>query len=199
MSELDATDVEILRLLLEDARRSYREIAEEVGLSPPSVSNRVDRLRELGVIERFTLELDRTRFTGADETLLTVETRPADGADVLSLLESTEGIEQVFQTVESRVVAKAVLSPADVHSLFAEELDDERIDGYRVEPLVRSAWHPQLGSGDFDLECAVCGNAVTDDGETVTLDSGERHRVCCSSCAGEIVDQYESLRDAADG
>ncbi|WP_114579476.1 AsnC family transcriptional regulator [Saliphagus sp. LR7] len=50
MPELDSTDAVILELLLEDARRSYREIADEVGLSPPTVSNRVDRLRDLGVI-----------------------------------------------------------------------------------------------------------------------------------------------------
>ena len=45
MRELDETDVQILSLLAEDARRPYSDIGETVGLSGPAVSDRVTRLR----------------------------------------------------------------------------------------------------------------------------------------------------------
>ena len=199
MPELDATDVEILQHLMEDARRSYRDIADEVGLSPPSVSNRVERLRDLGIVRRFTVELDRTQFATPDETLLVVKTVPSHAEDVRSRLETVEGVEHVFETLEGRVVAKAVLSPSDIHELFTDALDDEQIEEYRVEAVVDSTWRPQLGIGDFDIECSICGNTITDDGETVEVDSGDTYYVCCSSCASEIVEQYDSLQDAADG
>ena len=70
MRDIDDTDRELLRLLLEDARRPYSELAEAVDLSPPAVSDRVDRLVELGVIERFTLGLDRSQL--ADDLRLGV-------------------------------------------------------------------------------------------------------------------------------
>jgi DNA-binding Lrp family transcriptional regulator len=47
MRDLDETDLEILQLLLSDARRPYSDIAETVGLSAPAVSDRVSRLREI--------------------------------------------------------------------------------------------------------------------------------------------------------
>lgn len=57
---LDEIDLEIVRLLADDARRPFNDIADRVGLSPPAVSDRVDRLREQGVIQRFTIDIDRS-------------------------------------------------------------------------------------------------------------------------------------------
>jgi DNA-binding Lrp family transcriptional regulator len=199
MSELDGTDVEIVQHLLEDARRSYREIADEVGLSPPAVSNRVERLQELGVVRRFTVDLNRTRLSNADERLLFVETRPDDVDAVASRLESVAGVEHVFQTVDAHVVADATLSPSEIHALFADELDEVHVEDYRTETVLDSAWHPQLGAGEFDVECVICGNTVTSDGETVEVDAGDAYRVCCSSCAETVVEQYQSLKEGVEG
>lgn len=54
----DDTDLEILRLLAEDARRPYCEIAEQVNLSARAVSARVEKLSERGIIRRFTLDIN---------------------------------------------------------------------------------------------------------------------------------------------
>ena len=56
--ELDGTDLEILDLLVEDARRTLADIGKAVSLSPPAVKRRVDRLEEIGVITGFTTVLD---------------------------------------------------------------------------------------------------------------------------------------------
>ncbi len=52
---MDSLDRQILAILREDARTPYTEIAEEVGTSEGTVRNRVDRMLEDGVIERFTV------------------------------------------------------------------------------------------------------------------------------------------------
>lgn len=52
---MDNLDREILNVLRRDARTPYTEIAERVGTSEGTVRNRVERLREEGVIERFTV------------------------------------------------------------------------------------------------------------------------------------------------
>ena len=197
MPELDATDAEILHLLLNDARRSYRDIADTVDLSPPAVTNRIERLEDLGIISRYTVEVDWSQLTSANERLLTLEVRPGDCEAVVATLESTAGVHHVFQTLESRVVANAVLQPRELHSLVTETLEDDVIRNYHVDSVVESRWHPQFHSGEFDIECPVCEAAVGGNGETVELDTGELVHVCCSMCAGELVDQYESLAEAA--
>jgi Lrp/AsnC family transcriptional regulator for asnA, asnC and gidA len=48
--KLDATDEAIIAVLQEDGRRSYGEIGEAVGLSEAATRQRVNRLRESGVM-----------------------------------------------------------------------------------------------------------------------------------------------------
>ncbi|MCL7417119.1 MAG: Lrp/AsnC family transcriptional regulator [Halalkalicoccus sp.] len=52
---MDELDREILDVLRRDARIPYTEIADSVGTSEGTVRNRVDRMLETGVIERFTV------------------------------------------------------------------------------------------------------------------------------------------------
>jgi DNA-binding Lrp family transcriptional regulator len=56
--QLDPLDSEIIALLVEDARRSYAELGERVGLSASATKRRVDRLRAAGAITGFTVRLD---------------------------------------------------------------------------------------------------------------------------------------------
>ena len=55
---LDDTDRRILSVLQHDARASMRSISEEAGVSLGTVSNRVRRLEESGVIRGYTVMLD---------------------------------------------------------------------------------------------------------------------------------------------
>jgi Lrp/AsnC family transcriptional regulator, leucine-responsive regulatory protein len=56
--ELDATDLEIVELLREDARRTLADVGERVSLSAPAVKRRVDRLERDGVILGYTALVD---------------------------------------------------------------------------------------------------------------------------------------------
>ena len=53
--QLDETDAGIISALSRDGRRSYAEIGAEVGLSTAAVHERVRKLVERGVIERFSI------------------------------------------------------------------------------------------------------------------------------------------------
>lgn len=52
---MDTLDRDILAILREDARTPYTEIADRVGTSEGTVRNRVERLLEDDIIERFTI------------------------------------------------------------------------------------------------------------------------------------------------
>ncbi|MFD1175252.1 Lrp/AsnC family transcriptional regulator [Paenibacillus puldeungensis] len=55
MPDLDDTDLNILRLLLEDASQSFKQIGQSVHLTGQAVGARVRKLQDLGVIEGHTL------------------------------------------------------------------------------------------------------------------------------------------------
>lgn len=57
-SALDAIDRRIIGALRSDARISWRELGEQVHLSPTSAADRVRRLERDGVIEGYTVRVD---------------------------------------------------------------------------------------------------------------------------------------------
>jgi DNA-binding Lrp family transcriptional regulator len=66
---MDETDVKILMRLLYDARMSYRKLAEEIGVSPPTVLARVDKLEKEGIIKSYSAMLDHEKL-GYDLTAI---------------------------------------------------------------------------------------------------------------------------------
>lgn len=54
LTPLDDLDAKILQLLVRDARLSLAELGRQVGLSAPSVSERLRRMEDEGVIESYT-------------------------------------------------------------------------------------------------------------------------------------------------
>ena len=49
--ELDSFDVSILKSLLKDGRKSFRQVSRETGISTPTVKARFERLVNIGFIK----------------------------------------------------------------------------------------------------------------------------------------------------
>lgn len=59
---LDDIDIKILNILQKSGRTKRNKIAEEVGLSIPSVSDRLNKLEEKGAIEGYYAKLNKKNF-----------------------------------------------------------------------------------------------------------------------------------------
>ena len=59
---LDDLDIKILNMLQKNARTKRNEIAEKIGLSLPSVSERLHKLEEKGFIQGYFAKLNRKSF-----------------------------------------------------------------------------------------------------------------------------------------
>ncbi|GAA5064326.1 DNA-binding Lrp family transcriptional regulator [Thermocatellispora tengchongensis] len=93
MAEIDDIDHKVLRLLREDGRRTFSEMAGEVGLSVAAVKRRVDRLRELGVITGFTAQIDHAKLGWGIEAF--VELRYAGTTPVGEIVRTATDIPEV--------------------------------------------------------------------------------------------------------
>jgi len=60
--KLDELDLRIISLLNQDARKSFRDIAREIGASISTVSNRIRKLEAEGVITGYAPLIDETRL-----------------------------------------------------------------------------------------------------------------------------------------
>jgi Lrp/AsnC family transcriptional regulator, leucine-responsive regulatory protein len=75
---LDAIDIEILSILGDDARVPYQTLGQRINLSANAAADRVRRLIRLGVIRRFTVDIDQSLLGRDLEAVIDVRTRDLD-------------------------------------------------------------------------------------------------------------------------
>jgi len=60
--QLDELDLDILKSLLQDGRKSLRQISREIKVSTPTVNSRYQRLLNIGLIKSTTIILDTSKI-----------------------------------------------------------------------------------------------------------------------------------------
>jgi Lrp/AsnC family transcriptional regulator, leucine-responsive regulatory protein len=83
---MDLTDSEILRLLREDARISWRDLGAAVGLSANAAADRVRRLRHAGIIIGFAALVDPAAGGRQLEAVISVTLLPGTDSDEFATL-----------------------------------------------------------------------------------------------------------------
>ncbi len=109
MFALDEIDRRLLRELLIDSKRSYRELARSIGVSTATVINRVQRLESSGVIKGYTIIVDHERL-GFELTVVTEITvskgRLIEVEEAVSKLPNVCAVYDVTGLTDAMVVAK---------------------------------------------------------------------------------------------
>jgi Lrp/AsnC family transcriptional regulator, leucine-responsive regulatory protein len=125
---LDATDHRIVAALQRNARSTFAEIGDEVGLSAPAVKRRVDRLESQGVIQGYSAIIDTTRLglhLEAFAELQFVGSAPVGAIE--SLIDDVPEIQALF-TIAGDPDALAWIKARDIPDL-TRVIDDIRRTG----------------------------------------------------------------------
>lgn len=113
----DDIDRQIVALLTQDARRSFNDIGERVGLSAPAVKRRVDRLEASGVIRGYAAIIDRAVDGKTMETFVELYCggRTAPG-DIRAIVEHFDQVVEAY-TVSGEADALLLIRTADIAEL----------------------------------------------------------------------------------
>lgn len=130
MKNLDKADKKILEMLIEDSRRPYREIAEQVDLSESTVRKRVIKLQEEGVIEKFTIQICREEEK-CIMAFITVIPKESDLKELLREAQVLPQCEEVYFLAGECGVLMKVKVP-EINEL------DALIESFRARSDVRS-------------------------------------------------------------
>ncbi|HEX9370441.1 MAG TPA: Lrp/AsnC family transcriptional regulator [Roseiflexaceae bacterium] len=100
MDELDATDIQILKLLQEDGRVSNAELAQRVRLAPPTVLRRVKLLEERGYIKGYAALVDPLALGLTVTAFIFVESAAGcDLNEVCEFLVQLPGVQEVHRII----------------------------------------------------------------------------------------------------
>lgn len=95
---LDKLDHAILSELKDNARMSYSEIGEKVGLSRVAVKNRIEVLEKKGIIRGYKTIIDETKAPEGISFILDVETVPELYQDVVEIFARDRFLRQIYST-----------------------------------------------------------------------------------------------------
>lgn len=122
---LDETDQKIVRLLIENARISYSDIGERIGISRVAVKARIQALEQKGVIEEYTTVINPQKISGAASCYFEIETTPECLPKVTDILNQQDIVTQIYRvTGKDKLHVHAVASSAEEMERFLHTVID---------------------------------------------------------------------------
>mgnify|MGYP004470314477 FL=1 len=122
---LDKLDQEIVSLLIENARISYSDIGEKIGISRVAVKARIQALEQRGIIEEYTTIINPQKISGAVSCYFEIETTPNCLAKVTELLNANDTVTQIYRvTGKDKLHVHAVASSAEEMEVFLHTVID---------------------------------------------------------------------------
>lgn len=122
---LDELDQKIIQLLIQNARMSYSEIGQKIGISRVAVKMRVQALEKRGIIEEYTTIINPQKISGAVSCYFEIETAPDALPEVTEILRQKDTITQIYRvTGKSRLHVHAVVSSnEEMEELICQTMD----------------------------------------------------------------------------
>ncbi|MEP7289501.1 MAG: Lrp/AsnC family transcriptional regulator [Chloroflexota bacterium] len=119
---LDGVGWKLLRLLQENARLSFRQIGESIGLTAPAVAERVRRLEDAGILRGYHAEID---FAKAGLPIMAFIHLATNSQQSTRLRETVADIHEVIEChcitgSESYILKVAVTSVPHLERLLLE-------------------------------------------------------------------------------
>jgi DNA-binding Lrp family transcriptional regulator len=94
---LDEVDRKIIQHLRENARMTFVDIGKALDISDATVYNRVKRLTEMGVIKRFTIEVDDAAIGKRTHGFILVNVKPGAVKEVSRQFCEIERVSEVHE------------------------------------------------------------------------------------------------------
>jgi len=121
--ELDALDLEILRILMKNCRKSAREIARELGKSPTIIAKKVRKLEELGVVKSCKAVVDVKKLGFGIMALIMLNVEGAHIEEVERVLANEPNVRGVYDiTGEFDVAILALFRDVDELDRFVKRM-----------------------------------------------------------------------------
>ncbi len=123
LSEVDRTDLEILRELQKDARASFKKVGETVGVSEATVFVRVKKLQEKGVLKGFKAVVDPSSVGKSLTAIVLVRGQPKGLPGMLQALRKLDDVYEIYDvTGQYYSILKVRTSNTDQLSKIIDEV-----------------------------------------------------------------------------
>ncbi|MFH1224490.1 MAG: Lrp/AsnC family transcriptional regulator [Candidatus Diapherotrites archaeon] len=120
---LDKIDHKIIRVLLEDGRAPFSQIAKEVALTDVAIKKRLDRLKRKGVVNSITADLNLKVLGYENPIYVQIRSEIGKNKDLVKRLHEMDFVVELNQVLgEYNLFAKLVVPDLESAEKFIEKL-----------------------------------------------------------------------------
>ncbi|MBS7287954.1 MAG: Lrp/AsnC family transcriptional regulator [Candidatus Freyarchaeota archaeon] len=130
--KLDSLDKKILEAVCKDARKPLRKVAEELGVSEPTLYSRVRSLQRRGVIKQFTVKLDMETLGYITNGFVLINVNPAKEEKIIRFLAEIPEIVEIHRLLgDNDLMVKVVCKDvSEMRKLVLEKIRE--LDGVEL-------------------------------------------------------------------
>ncbi len=150
MAGMDATDQALIEALRADARASYAELGRAVGMSGPSVAERIARLEQAGVITGYHAAVDPAALGLSVAALVGVHLSDTSDQDaVAAALARLEEIEDCWFVAgdESFLIKVRVPGMPELEATLSRLRQIRGVSRTRTTVVLSTKWENRAASG----------------------------------------------------
>lgn len=137
--ELDELDKKILEVIKEDARLSYSDIGDRVGVSRVSVKNHMEAMESSGIIKGYKTIIDNETTENGKRFFIDLITVPEKYNQVLEYLASNDCIVKIYAiTGECKIRAEGYVATQNKRELFMQNFrrHTDGIKGFGISDVL---------------------------------------------------------------
>jgi len=181
--KLDALDLKLIYLLMDNSRLSISELAERLGVSRPTVKSRLEKLGREGVIQSYTIRLNPELLRAHNVVALIVKT------DEPERMREFEEIIEINRFTSRKYLIKIAIESMEELRRVIEEAGFEIIE---IMPILESIERTSPPKVKVPFKCDYCGKEIV--GEPIIYKYRNRvYFFCCPTCFREFKRTRENL------
>jgi len=185
--KLDALDLKLIYLLMDNSRLSVSELAERLGVSRPTVKSRLEKLEKEGAILKYTIKLNPRLVRGHNVVALIVET------------EEPQRMEEFQEIIEiNRFTSRKYLIKIAIESMeeLRNVIEGAGFEVIEIMPILESIERANPPNVKVPFKCDYCGKEILD--EPIVYKYHNRvYFFCCSTCLREFKRTRENMEKAS--
>jgi Lrp/AsnC family transcriptional regulator, regulator for asnA, asnC and gidA len=198
-TKLDRTDLAIINSLMQDGRKSFRQVAREIKVSTPTVESRFDKMKGMGIINNIQPIINVEKIESQMSAMLFLKSNHSQSIDIANKLSAISEIKNIYlMTGDYNIVLKVVLQQQ--HPEYLEEFVRKKIstiEGIRsmsyqlITKTIKENPRISIKEGSFiKMKCEYCENEILRIAKVLETGPFKRY-FCCTSCLTLYKQKYK--------
>lgn len=196
--KLDNIDIAIINSLMQNGRKSFRQIAKETKVSTPTVESHFTRMKDIGLIKNIEPILDLSKIESQVHALVYLKVDSSYSMSIADSLSSLEEVKDVYMTTgEYNMALKLNLNYLEQLEEFVRQKISlmegiTSLSYHIITKIIKEDHRMRITEGlSIKVKCDYCRNEIVGYAKVFNIGNKFERNFCCNSCLTLYKQKYK--------